>query len=468
MSKKKADVMQQEKEYFINGKLDENGNVEVPGCVRNGIPREDAEEIFNNMASFAEYAFNKSHAAAYAVVAYETAYLKAYYPVEFMAALLTAVIGDSGQIAKYIRNCREMGIKVLPPCIQEASSKFTVRDGAIRFGLLGVKNVGEGVIREIVRLREEQGIPDNIFDFMNNIDIHEVNKKAIESLIKAGAFSCMKGNRAQHLAVYENLIESAQSNARKNLDGQISLFSMDQSARVMAAAETGAKLPDIEEFSERQLIDMEKEMLGVYLSGHPLDNYVHLIEKVATANAEDFAQGSEDTGKLKDGMRVTVAGIINGKKTLVTKSNKMMAFLDLEDLYGMIEILIFPNIYERYNMFLTNDRIISVTGTVNFKEDEAPTLVADKIADLTDLDTKSKPDTPVAALESEPTPIRLNAQYVDFDSLTSLLRAHPGEVPVIIYKDGKGFKAEPNLWVDAGEMFVNEAIALLGAENIKR
>ena len=206
MSKKKMDVMLQEKEYFINGKTDEEGNIEIMGCIRNGVPKEAAEEIFNQMVSFAEYAFNKSHAAAYAVVAYETGYLKAHYPVEFMAALMTSVMGDSDSISKYMRNCSEMGIKVLPPDVNASQKKFSVNEGKIRFGLLGVKNVGEGAIDAIIEAREEKGLPEDIFQFIENVDIHRVNKKAVESLIKAGALDCFSENRAAHEEVYESLL----------------------------------------------------------------------------------------------------------------------------------------------------------------------------------------------------------------------------------------------------------------------
>ena len=234
MSKKKSDVMMEEKGYFIYGKEDENGNVEIPGCVRNGISASAAEAIFADMETFAQYAFNKSHAAAYAVIAYETGYLKKYYPVEFMAALMTSVMGDSGQIAKYIRNCTDMGIEVLPPSVNESDKKFTVKDGKIRFGLLGVKNVGEGAIDAIIKAREEKGMPKDIFSFINGIDTGLVNKKAVESLIKAGALDCFNPNRAAHLAVYEMLMESAQNSARKNIEGQISLFQTSSEAMSMA------------------------------------------------------------------------------------------------------------------------------------------------------------------------------------------------------------------------------------------
>ena len=230
MSKKKKDVMLQEKEYFINGKLDENGNVEIAGCIRNGISRQAAEAIFEDMETFAQYAFNKSHAAAYAVVAYETGYLKKHYPVEFMAALMTSVMSDAKMIARYIRNCSDMGIEVLPPSVNKSLKKFSVEDGKIRFGLLGVKNVGENVIEAILKAREEKGEPSDIFTFINNLDISQVNKRAIESLIKAGACDCLEGNRAAKLAVYETLVESAQNTSKKNLEGQISLFQMASDA----------------------------------------------------------------------------------------------------------------------------------------------------------------------------------------------------------------------------------------------
>ncbi|MCI7413026.1 MAG: DNA polymerase III subunit alpha, partial [Clostridiales bacterium] len=243
MSKKKRDVMMEERQYFIYGKEDEQGNVEIPGCLRNGISREAAEAIFADMETFAQYAFNKSHAAAYAVVAYETGYLKKYYAVEFMAALLSSVMGDTGQTSKYIRNCEEMGIRVLPPDINESEKKYTVVDGKIRYGLLGVKNVGEHAIDEIIHARETKGLPTDIFQFINNIDVSIVNKKAVESLIKAGALDCLNPNRAAHLAVYGQLMSSAQNEARKNLAGQISLFQI--SGEEMSAGIGGRSLPDV-------------------------------------------------------------------------------------------------------------------------------------------------------------------------------------------------------------------------------
>ena len=328
MGKKKMDVMLQEKDYFINGKLDEDGNVEIAGCIRNGVPEEIAEEIFNQMVSFAEYAFNKSHAAAYAVVAYETGYLKAHYAVEFMAALMTSVMGDSDSIAKYMRNCTEMGIEVLPPDINESQKKFSVVDGKIRFGLLGVKNVGEGAIDAIIEARETKGRPEDIFRFIENIDIHKVNKKAVESLIKAGALDCLNANRAAHLAVYESLMESAQSSARNNIEGQMSLFQLN--ADTMQESQSMNVLPDVRNFDQDILTAQEKEMLGVYISSHPLDEYAERIEKLVTVTSQDLADvlDSEEQGELhsfvRDGMQATMAGIITSKKNLITKNNKMI------------------------------------------------------------------------------------------------------------------------------------------------
>ena len=361
MSKKKKDVMLQEKEYFINGKLDENGNVEIAGCIRNGISCQAAEAIFDDMETFAQYAFNKSHAAAYAVVAYETGYLKKHYPVEFMAALMTSVMSDAKMIARYIRNCSEMGIEVLPPSVNKSRKKFSVEDGKIRFGLLGVKNVGENVIEAILKAREEKGEPSDIFTFINNLDISQVNKRAIESLIKAGACDCLEGNRAAKLAVHESLVESAQNTSKKNLEGQISLFQTDSDA--MSSADMGSTLPAVEPFPKNIELAMEKEMLGVYLTGHPLDEYKDKMERISSITSDDLAHveetmnteethesgitGGAGQSPLYDGMSCIISGMIAGKKTLITKNNKMMAFVDLEDLYGITEVVIFPNVYEK-------------------------------------------------------------------------------------------------------------------------
>lgn len=460
MGKKKMDVMLQEKEYFIHGKDDEEGNVEIMGCVRNGVPESIAEEIFNQMVSFAEYAFNKSHAAAYAVVAYETAYLKAYYPVEFMAALMTSVMGDGVQIAKYIRNCKEMKIEVLPPSVIDSSKNFTVVGGKIHFGLLGVKNVGVGAIEEIIRSREVKGIPKDIFQFISNIDIHEINKKAVESLIKAGAFDCLNENRAQHLAVYESLIESAQSNSRKNIVGQMSLFQIN--SEEMELGDTVGKLPDVANFSQDILIGMEKEMLGVYLTGHPLENYEKQIARLVSITAEDLAH-ADTNENVTDGMKAVIAGIVSGKKTLVTKSNRQMAFLDIEDLYGQIEVVVFPNIYERYLQLIKEESILVINGTINFKEDEAPKILADKIIHIEAFGIPSNESLVKIKVPKSIEEVR------GLNIIKELILNNKGKHPVMIYieESGKKLKTNKDLWVEPNQSFISAIEALVGKENIK-
>ncbi|MEF9922444.1 MAG: DNA polymerase III subunit alpha, partial [Anaerovoracaceae bacterium] len=423
MSKKKKDVMLQEKEYFIHGKDDENGNIEIMGCVRNGVSEKAAEEIFEDMITFAEYAFNKSHAAAYAVVAYETGYLKAFYSVEFMAALMTSVMGDARQIARYIRNCKEMGIEVLPPCVNKSKKKFSVDDGKIRFGLLGVKNVGEGAIDAIIKAREEKGAPSDIFQFVSNIEISEMNKKALESLIKAGALDCFNENRAAHLAVYESLVESAQNSARKNIAGQMSLFQI--SSEEMNVGDVAGKLPDVKNFNKDILLAFEKEMVGVYITDHPLNEYADKIEKLSTVSSDQLAHATEEVDTtIKDGMSVTMCGMITSKKNLITKSNKMMAFIDLEDLVGTVEVVVFPKVYDKCQETIVEDKVVVIKGKLNFKEEEAPKLLADSIVELKRVEdaitmkVKIPKDVP-----EKPT----------FEKIEKIFSENTGLIPVLIY-----------------------------------
>lgn len=474
MSKKKMEVMLEEKEYFIHGKTDEAGNIEIAGCVRNGIPEDIAEEIFNQMVSFAEYAFNKSHAAAYAVLAYETGYLKVHYPVEFMAALMTSVMGDVNSISKYMRNCTEMGIEVLPPDVNESYKKFSVSDGKIRFGLLGVKNVGENVIDAIVEARETKGKPSNIFQFIENLDIHKINKKAIESLIKAGALDCFDENRAAHISVYESLMESAQNNARRNLEGQLSLFQTN--AEAMEESSFGKELPDVKNFGKDMLMAQEKEMLGVYLTDHPLREYEKEIEKISTVTAQDLADvlDSEEQGEehsfVRDGMQAVMAGIITGKKNLVTKNNKMMAFVNLEDLYGTVEVVVFPNVYERFGGVVSEDAIVSITGSLNFKEGEMPKLLAEKIVDLKSLREirdEASADTPEGIVKIK-LPGRAQDSKAILEKIKNVMTAHGGRYQAIIYlPEGGSFRTEKNLWVNPDSSFREKIISIVGEENYK-
>ena len=477
MSKKKKDVMLQEKEYFINGKTDEEGNIEIMGCVRNGISAQAAEAIFADMETFAQYAFNKSHAAAYAVVAYETGYLKKFYPVEFMAALMTSVMGDAKYISRYIRNCQDMGIEVLPPCINESQKKFSVVDGKIRFGLLGVKNVGEGAIDAIIKAREEKGYPSDIFQFINNVEISEVNKKAVESLIKAGALDCLNTNRAAHLAVYEGLVESAQNNAKKNIAGQMSLFQI--SSEEMSSGDTSGTLPQVNNFSKDVLLAMEKEMVGVYITDHPLNEYTDRIKKLATTTSEELASAAEsetpDT-RIKDGMTVTMAGMIAGKKNLVTKNNKMMAFVDLEDLYGEVEVVVFPNVYERCREAIEEDNVVVVKGKLNFKEEEMPKLLADSVVDIDGVEEKlsqssERPSRPSRGTEPDSVKVRIPAEADEEETLAALreiFHQHRGNAPVLIYlQNGKIVKTGQGAGVYPTIDFFDTVAEVVGRPNVK-
>lgn len=474
MSKKKMSVMLEEKKYFIHGKTDDKGNIEIAGCVRNGIPEEAAEEIFNDMVSFAEYAFNKSHAAAYAVVAYETGYLKLHYPVEFMAALMTSVMGDVRQIPKYIRNCNEMGIEVLPPSVNKSMKKFSVEDGKIRFGLMGVKNVGENAIDAIIQAREEKGLPKDIFTFVEQLDISLVNKKAIESLIRSGACDCLSENKAALLSVYEGLVESAQSDNRKNLAGQMSLF--DLGGAEEAAETMSPKLPDVAPFSKDISLAMEKELLGVYITDHPLKDYADKMEAVATITSEELNHAGEEAEigehtDIKDGMKAVMAGMVTSKRTLITKSNKMMAFLVLEDLYGVSEVVVFPNVYERAAQYLQSDSVVAVRGTVNFKEDEAPKLLADSIEPLdsaAEVNAEQKSETvdknKLIKLKI-PSSVDVN---ITLGQIKETLERHHGDVQVLIYlPEGKILRTTRDLWGEITRPLANQLIAILGSENVK-
>jgi len=351
-----------------------------------------------------------------------------------MAALMTSVMGDGVQIAKYIRNCNEMSIGVLPPSIIDSSKKFTVVDGKIHFGLLGVKNVGAGVIDEIIKSRESKGKPKDIFQFISNVNIHEINKKAVESLIKAGAFDCLNENRAQHLSVYESLLESAQNNSKKNIEGQISLFQLN--SEEMEVDSVAGKLPDVAELPQESLMAMEKEMLGVYLTSHPLKNYEEQIDRIVSVTAEELAHADTDEN-VTDGMKATIAGIVSGKKTLVTKNNKQMAFLDIEDLYGQIEVVVFPNVYEKYLQLIKEESILVIRGTVNFKEDEAPKILADKIAHIDAFGGGEKDN--MVKIKS---PRRVE-ETKGLSTIKELIVANKGEKPVMIYIEQSGKSLKP-------------------------
>ena len=401
MGKKKLDVMAKEREIFIHGQVDENGNVIVPGCVRNGIDENSANKIFDEMAEFAKYAFNKSHAACYAVVAYRTAYLKAYYPAEFMAATLNSFLGNLDKIPQYINECKSLGIEILNPEINKSSSKFTVENGKIRFGLGSIKNVGAVPIANIVNERENNGKYKSFTDFCERISDSQVNKKCIESLIKAGAFSEFSQTRSTLLASFESIVDNIQSEKKKSFKGQVSMFDLGVNAKD-EMTEIKYSFEELPEMDEKELLSLEKEMLGIYISGHPLEKIREQIEEVTTINSINLKEiGETDNqnleegeailtlkerlkSKYQDGQNVKYAGIITSIKKKYTKNNKIMAFVTIEDLYGSCEVIVFENAYFKAGSSLVEENIVIVNGRLSLREDEKATIIANEITNFTD------------------------------------------------------------------------------------
>jgi len=353
MSKKKADVMAKERANFIHGII-EDGKIIVPGCIRNGIDADIASRIFDELAEFAKYGFNKSHAAAYAIVAYQTAWLKYYYPVEFTAALITSVMGSSGKVAEYIMHSKNLNIEILPPDINESYIKFTVSEKNIRFGLAAVKNVGINAIASIIRGRDEKGSFKSLYDFLNKVDLSYINKRTVESLIKCGAFDSLGAKRSQMLAVYEKLMDGVQEQKKRNGEGQLSLFDSIETTESMEKN----IYPNIEEYPQNMLLFMEKEMLGLYVSGHPLLEYKELLDRKISITTVDLMKHSDEEDVEKniedlsyDGQKVIMGGLFASVKQKSTKNNSLMAFAQLEDLYGTIEVIIFPRTYEENARF---------------------------------------------------------------------------------------------------------------------
>ncbi len=383
MGKKKKSVMLEERKNFIFGKQSENGEPEIIGAVKNGVDEKTANKIYDLMEEFAKYAFPKAHSVAYAALAYETAWLKHYYPVEFMAALISSIMGSTGTVSLYIRECKRLGIEILPPDVNESSDKFTVENGKIRFGLAAVKNVGSNVIADIVSAREKKGKFTSFTDFCTKVDQNVLNKRQIESLIKCGAFDFLNVHRSQLMAIYERTIDSIVNQKKRNVEGQFSLFddAMSQDLNITSDEE----MPKLPEYNEKILLAMEKEMVGVYLSGHPLSEYEKELERKTSTNTSEIMElkdSHEETG-LQDGSRIVIGGIIIKKQNKITKNNNMMAFITLEDLYGTVEGIIFPKIYESCKEILYEDNIVVIEGIIDASEEEAePKIICNKITEL--------------------------------------------------------------------------------------
>ena len=451
MSKKKQAVMEKERANFVYGNEEED----VPGCVSRGIDEKTASGIYDTMMDFAKYAFNKSHAACYAVVAYQTAYLKYYYPVEFMAALMTSVIDNPKKVAEYILVCRNMGIEILPPDINEGESGFSVSGSSIRYALTAIKSVGRPVIAAVVEEREERGPFLNLQDFVNRITDKDVNKRAVESFIKAGALDGLGGTRKQFMSVFSQVMDRTQKDRKNNMAGQLSLFDIVEEEEKEGLA---LKLPDVGEYPKEMKLAFEKEVLGIYVSGHPLEEYEAAWRKKISNTTADFAYDEETQGvRVKDGAKAVIGGLIAGKTIKYTKDNKIMAFLTIEDLVGTVEVIVFPKTYEQSASFLTEDAKVFVQGRVSVEEDKDGKLICEKIVPFTELKKKvwiKFPD--------------MEAYKAAEAGLMDTLRESEGKDGIVIYIENPKAKKElpPNQNVEADEDLVNRLQEQFGRENV--
>lgn len=452
MSKKKGDVMQKERQNFVYGNKEEG----VPGCIANGIDEKTANKIYDEMIDFAKYAFNKSHAAAYAVVAYQTAWLKYYYPVEFMAALMTSVIDNPGKVSEYIYTCKQMGIAVLPPDINKGEGNFSVDNGNIRYGLAAIKSIGKPVIHAILEERKAGGPFKTLKDFIERLSSREVNKRTIESFIKSGAFDSLGGTRKQFMMVYVKILDQVNQERKYSMTGQMSLFDMVSDEQ---KSEFDIPLPDVGEYEKETKLAFEKEVVGVYLTGHPLEDYAEKWKKNISKTTLDF-QVDEETGhaKVYDGAKEIVGGMISAKTTKYTKNNKTMAFITLEDLVGSVEVVIFPKDYERNQQYLTEENKVFIKGRVS-EEDDAPSkLICETVI-------------PFAQTKQE-----LWLQFPDKETylarekeLLDLMKDSDGSASVVIYirkeKAVKRLPANRNVQID--EVLLSRLTNYIGESCIK-
>ncbi len=462
MSKKKQAVMERERANFVYGNPEEG----VPGCVEKGIPESVANSIYDSMMDFAKYAFNKSHAACYAVVAMQTAFLKYYYPVEFMAALISSVIENSSKVTEYITSSKLMGITILPPDVNYSMSRFSVQDGCIRFGLAALKSVGESVIDEIVRERQQRGPYRDLQDFIDRTQDRNVNKKVVENLIKAGAFDSFPGNRRQLMLVFSDMMDRAARDKKAGFAGQMSLFDIASEENKQAFE---VKLPDVPEYSKEDILSFEKQVAGIYISGHPLDDYREFIERRTSAKTIDFhvdenqqsqdgpAQRRDDTG-LIDGSEVVIGGLLNEKTVKYTRNDKIMAFITVEDLYGSLEVIVFPREYEKYSGVLNEGERIFVKGRVQLEEEKDGKLIASQISSFDNM------------------PRRVVITYPDMDSykkssdsLMEILSQSDGKdsVAIVLEKENKQKILPPNRNVDLSSGLIARLIDHAGSENVK-
>lgn len=451
MSKKKAAVMEKERQNFVYGNEEEG----VPGCIANGISEQTANKIYDDMTDFAKYAFNKSHAAAYAVVSYQTAFLKYYYPVEFMAALITSVIEMPTKVAEYIQVCRQMNIKILPPDVNRGAYGFSVDNGAIRYGLSAIKSVGRPVIEALVKEREDRGEYRSLKDFIERLT-GTVNKRAIENFIKAGALDCLEGNRRQKMMVYGRIVDSIAQEKKNSMAGQMSLFDLvsDEDKK-----DFEIRMPDVEEYDPEMVLAFEKEVLGIYLSGHPLEKYRGMMEKMISSRTADFQQ-DEETGipRVVDGQKVIVGGMITDKNIKYTKTNKVMAFLTLEDLVGTVEIVAFPRDYEKWHSLLEEEAKVFIQGRVSAEDDRPSKLILEKVRSFDEIPRE-------VWLQ-----FKDRAEYGQEEAeLQEILKKNRGTSAVVIFlKDVKAMKRLPAAYqVEINETSLRELRQKYGESNVK-
>ena len=450
MSKKKQSVMEQEKQNFVYGNEAEN----VKGCVANGVDEKIAIKIYDEMMDFAKYAFNKSHAAAYAVVSYQTAYLKYYYPVEYMAALMTSVIENSSKVSEYIVNSRNMGIEILPPDINEGESGFSVKDGKIRYGLCAIKSIGKSVIDGIVAERNANGKFLSLKDFADRLSGKEVNKRTVENFIKAGAFDSINPNRRQLMAVYGAVLDRVNDERKKSITGQMSLFDIVSDEE---KSDFDIKYPNLTEYAKEEKLAFEKEVLGVYVSGHPLEEYEEKMKKNVKSYSKDFIMDEEGNSIVKDNEKTIIGGMVEGITIKTTRTGKTMAFITIEDLYGVVEVLVFPNVFEKCRYKIKTDAKLFVKGRVS-ADDTQVKLICEEI------------------IEFDSVPVDLWIQFENKkqfiekeDLLLEQIRAKDGRDTVIVYlKEEKQKKVYPrNMTVKADREFVERLSELFGKTNVK-
>ncbi len=452
MSKKKESEMIKERHNFVYGNKKEG----VPGCVNNGIDEKIANKIYDELMDFANYAFNKSHAAVYAVVAYQTAWLKHYYPVEYMAALLTSVIDNIKKVTFYIYTCRSMGIEVLPPDVNEGFAYFSVNGNKIRYGLASVKGVGKAVINELVKEREAAGKFKSIKDFVFRLNSKEANKRTLEAFIKSGSLDCFGGTRKQYMLIYERLLDEAAKKRKEQLSGQMSLFDLGNAS---FDPEKEFKLPDIGEYDSDILLQFEKEYLGVYVTGHPLDAYMDIWKKNITRQTSDFIYDeATETVKVKDREGVVVGGIISRVTVKYTKAGRTMAILVLEDPTGEVEVLVWPDDYEKNSSMLTEDSKVFIEGRASLNDEKDAQVICSKVYSF------------------DEAPKKLYIRFPDIETyrkhekeLYDIIRLSDGNDKVIIYEEAtRKWKPLPdNMRVKADEPLLEKLRDRFGAENVE-